>query len=192
VEAVEAVEAVEEEAVRGMAAAAELVLAGFNDLATLYPSVAKEAYGWDPSEVISGSAKKLPWLCEAGHLWESVVRKRLPPQMSGCPTCANYGFKPSKAAWFYLLQRPGEQQIGITNEPEIRLPKHIRNGWFEVEISGPHPGKIVQAIEVKLKQWLRKEVGLVPGTHENWFTASLEVRSLAELKTRSGVETDLF
>jgi Resolvase, N terminal domain len=33
---------------------------------------------------------------------------------------------------------------------------------------------------------------LVPATHENWFTASLEVQSLAELKARSGVETDLF
>jgi hypothetical protein len=32
----------------------------------------------------------------------------------------------------------------------------------------------------------------VPGTHENWFTARMEVQSLAELKARSGVETDLF
>ena len=57
---------------------------------------------------------------------------------------------------------------------------------------GPFPGEQVMALEKKLKRWLRKEVGLVPGTHENWFSASLEVRSLAELKARSGVETELF
>jgi hypothetical protein len=50
----------------------------------------------------------------------------------------------------------------------------------------------VLALEKKLKKWLRKEVGLVPGAQENWFTARMEVQSLAELKARSGVETDLF
>jgi hypothetical protein len=57
---------------------------------------------------------------------------------------------------------------------------------------GPFPGEQVLATEKKLKKWLRREVGLVPGTHENWFTAKLEVNSLAELKAVSGVETDLF
>jgi hypothetical protein len=59
-------------------------------------------------------------------------------------------------------------------------------------VAGPYPGDEVLALEKKLKKWLRNQVGLVPGTHENWFTASLEVQSLAELKARSGVETDLF
>jgi hypothetical protein len=57
---------------------------------------------------------------------------------------------------------------------------------------GPFPGEQVLATEKKLKQWLRREVGLVPGTRENWFTTRLEVNSLAELKALSGVETDLF
>jgi hypothetical protein len=37
----------------------------------------------------------------------------------GCPTCAKYGFNPDKDAWFYLMQRPGEQQLGITNELDV-------------------------------------------------------------------------
>ena len=37
-----------------------------------------------------------------------------------------------------------------------------------------------------------KEVGTVKGTTENWMTAAMEVRSLAELKARSGIETVLF
>jgi hypothetical protein len=30
------------------------------------------------------------------------------------------------------------------------------------------------------------------GTTENWATTSMEVQSLAELKARTGIETDLF
>jgi predicted GIY-YIG superfamily endonuclease len=120
------------------------------------------------------------------------VSQRTPPQSNGCPTCSPSGFKPGQPAWFYLLQRPGEQQIGVTNEPEVRLVNHSKNGWFKVELVGPFPGDQVLALEKKLKKWLRKEVGLVPGAQENWFTARMEVQSLAELKARSGVETDLF
>ena len=55
-----------------------------------------------------------------------------------------------------------------------------------------YPGEQVLATERNLKHWLRREVGLVPGTREYWFTASQEEQTLAELKARSGVETDLF
>jgi len=41
-------------------------------------------------------------------------------------------------------------------------------------------------------KWLKKEIGLIKGTTENWATTSMEVQSLAELKARSGIETDLF
>jgi hypothetical protein len=169
------------------------VLAGFNDLATKWPEIAQEADGWDPTTVTAKSSKKkLPWLCAKGHRWKALVSSRTPPQSSGCPECSESGFKPSLPAWFYLLYRPGEQQFGITNVPQKRLKTHGISGWQELEVVGPFPGEQVQAAEKKLKQWLRNEVGLVPGTHENWFTASLEVQSLAELKARSGVETELF
>ena len=168
------------------------VLVGFNDLATLFPQLAEEAYGWDPTTVTAGSDKKVSWKCKEGHVWKTVVDQRTPPRSSDCPECAEFGFKQTLPAWFYLLQRPGEQQLGITNYKEDRISAHSRLGWFEVEIAGPYPGEQVFATEKKFKKWLRKEVGLVPGTHENWFTARLEVNSLAELKAVSGVETDLF
>ncbi len=38
---------------------AKLVI-GINDLATLHPEIAAEAYGRDASTVIAGSGKKLP------------------------------------------------------------------------------------------------------------------------------------
>ncbi len=168
------------------------VLAGFNDLATTFPEVAKQAFGWDPSTVTVKSNVYCKWRCEKGHTWSARVADRTPPEGRGCPTCSESGFKPGLPAWFYILQRPGEQQIGVTNEPEVRLRNHSRSGWIEVEVVGPFPGEQVVELERKLKKWLRREVGLVPGTHENWYTARMEVRSLAELKAKSGVETDLF
>ncbi len=168
------------------------VLVGFNDLATLCPEVAKEADGWDPNTVTPGSSANLQWRCQKGHTWKAKVVYRTGPNGTNCPTCASSGFKPGQPAWLYLFERPGEQQVGVTNEPEVRLKRHERNGWVEVEVVGPFPGDQVLDLEKKLKKWLRREVGLVPGTHENWFTARLEVNSLAELKAVSGVETDLF
>ncbi len=168
------------------------VLVGFNDLATLYPRVAAQAKGWDPRTVTPGSTKKFQWKCEKGHTWTTTVNSRTPPTNSGCPECAEFGFKESLPAWFYLLQRPGEQQLGVTNKLRNRLHRHAGFGWSEVEVVGPFPGAEVLETEKRFKRWLRKEVGLVPGTHENWYTAKLEVKSLAELKARSGVETDLF
>ena len=112
--------------------------------------------------------------------------------MTGCPTCAKYGFNAEADSWFYLMERVGEQQIGITNKIDQRIKQHERNGWVLVEQIGPVIGRSVLSVETALKRWLRAEIGVVEGTEENWMTSAMEVRSLAELKTRSGIETDLF
>ena len=43
---------------------------GVNDLATLFPDVAAEVDGWDPSTVTPGGHKKLNWKCFLGHKWK--------------------------------------------------------------------------------------------------------------------------
>ena len=63
------------------------LIVGKNDLATLYPELASEADGWDPSTVHSGSAKKLKWKCKENHSWETGVRNR--SQGKGCIYCTN-------------------------------------------------------------------------------------------------------
>lgn len=68
-----------------------LVAAGENDLATTYPELAAQ---WDtekngaltPARVLSGSRKKVWWLCENGHSWQAVISSRA--KGSGCPVCA--------------------------------------------------------------------------------------------------------
>ena len=69
------------------------VLAGYNDLGTLFPKLLKE---WnyqenvdiDPEKVVTGSAKVVSWVCsQCGHKWKSSVRHRT-QRHSGCPICA--------------------------------------------------------------------------------------------------------
>ncbi len=69
------------------------VLAGFNDLATLYPELAKQ---WEPelngsltpSLVTPGSHKRVWWKCSEGHVWKAVIFSRTGKQKCGCPVCA--------------------------------------------------------------------------------------------------------
>ena len=169
---------------------AKLVV-GINNLATLHPEVAAEADGWDPTTVLAGSHKKMPWKCQKGHQWKAVVNSRSIGG-SNCPQCAEYGFNPGKPAWFYLMERNGEQQFGITNDLPRRLSRHNAEGWNEIEFAGPNDGKKVFETERQLKKWLKKEIGLVPDKQENWYTSKMKVHSLAELKKKSGIETSIF
>ena len=61
---------------------------GYNDLAFTHPDLAKQADGWDPSTVGSGSGKVLPWKCSKGHMWSGRVIHRARREV-GCPYCSN-------------------------------------------------------------------------------------------------------
>ena len=66
----------------------KLVLAGFNDLATSHPEIAKEANGWDPRTVIAGNNNRFSWKCSEGHIWEIPLVNRT-SRKTGCPVCSN-------------------------------------------------------------------------------------------------------
>ena len=67
------------------------VIQGYNDLATLNPILARE---WNyekngeltPTNVTSGSNKKVWWKCDKGHEWQSIISNR--NKGHGCPQCA--------------------------------------------------------------------------------------------------------
>jgi DNA-directed RNA polymerase subunit RPC12/RpoP len=63
-----------------------IVLAGFNDLLTEFPLLAREAYGWDPTTVTPKSKKKRDWKCQQGHVWSAEIRSRAIIG-AGCPFC---------------------------------------------------------------------------------------------------------
>ncbi len=62
---------------------------GLNDLATLYPDIAAEANGWDPSTLLPSSNKKVSWKCKAhGHIWEARSNNRTSTHKTNCPVCS--------------------------------------------------------------------------------------------------------
>ncbi len=69
-----------------------LPIKGENDLATKHPELVKE---WDfennsklPDEYTCGSSKKVSWICEKGHKWNSTIKDRVKKGV-GCPYCAH-------------------------------------------------------------------------------------------------------
>jgi hypothetical protein len=90
------------------------VLAGYNDLATTHPEIAAEADGWDPSTIVTGSQKSLPWKCQLGHSWNAMPGNRTAKRGgSGCPVCTN------------RVTMPGFNDLA-TNRPDIAAEAH---GW---------------------------------------------------------------
>lgn len=85
------------------------LMPGFNDVAALFPEIAKE-WSWKnekmPSEYIAGSHSKVRWKCsKCGYEWDSVIKERT-YRSSGCPRCTHY-FKtsiPEQAIYYYVKQ----------------------------------------------------------------------------------------
>lgn len=175
------------------------VLAGFNDLATTNPEIAREAFGWDPTTVTRATDKKRMWICEEGHKWTTRIAHRT-DSLSGCPTCAKTGFDPNKKGWLYFMlhETLGYLQIGITNFPEDRLKIHRKEGWELLELRGPMDGYLASDWETAILKMLRsnnvqmgpaksdlnkkaitKSVSFV-GT-EMWVESSFSVKSIKEL-----------
>ncbi len=62
------------------------ILIGFNDLKTTHPHLAQEAFGWDPTMVISASNKSLEWKCPLGHIYRTSISER--KAGAGCSFCS--------------------------------------------------------------------------------------------------------
>lgn len=234
--------------------AGKVALPGFNDLATLEPEIAKQAYGWNPTEITAGSGKKMDWICSEGHIWNAQVssRKRAgcpfcagqrlivgindlatknplvavqlrshDPQSimahsnikcewqcqeghlwwapasdrmagQGCPTCAKFGFKDDEAASIYFLSHSewGLLQIGISNDLQRRLQKHISHGWEVLDVLGPIDGLLARNWEKSILRLLHKSgaifnakeiAGAFSGYTESWLAESFPSQSIRQL-----------
>lgn len=67
------------------------VARGENDLATTHPDLAAQWHptkngALTPQEILAGAKRKVWWVCEKGHEWESTVANRT-VNGSGCPVC---------------------------------------------------------------------------------------------------------
>jgi hypothetical protein len=167
------------------------LLSGFNDLLTLFPEIAAQADGWDPSLVLSGTHKKYMWKCAEGHKWSSIVKDRT-SRGDGCPSCSKFGFDNNKEAWIYLLEHEnwGLFQIGITNHLKNRLNDHKKIGWEVLEVSNPMDGLLAKEWEKSILGFLRESgfelgnpdiAGTYSGYTETWYKRDLNVTSIKEL-----------
>lgn len=170
------------------------VWAGFNDLNTTNPDLAREANGWDATSVSRGSNAKRSWLCESGHppYFARVSSRAIAG--TGCPRCAEYGYYPHRPGYLYLARHElrGMLQFGITNNPEERTRTHSRKGWTILDVVGPVDGLHVQRQETLIRGALAnmgvnlysKETQMPSPIGESWmeseFSAS-EVDTLIEL-----------
>ena len=166
------------------------VLVGFNDLATTNPSLAKEAYGWDPRTLIAKSGHRRKWICQEGHIWTAQLSNR--SNGTGCPTCANSGFDPNSKGWLYFLTHPRWEmlQIGITNFPNDRLKSHEKRGWELIELRGPMDGLVAREWETSILHMLKRHgaklapeevAGKFDGYTEAWIESSYRAQSLMQM-----------
>lgn len=122
---------------------------GENDLAALYPALAKQ---WDaekngrltPRDVLPGAEKKVWWRCERGHSWRAAVSSRTRAG-GGCPYCAGKqvlpGFndlasqRPELAA-----QWDGEKNRALTPQ-QVTITSN-RKVWWRCEKGHSYPAVI--------------------------------------------------
>ena len=74
------------------ACANRIVVPGSNDLASRFPSLAREWHPFKngaltPQQVTFGTKRKVWWQCEKGHSWSASVQSRT-LDGTGCPVCA--------------------------------------------------------------------------------------------------------
>jgi DNA-directed RNA polymerase subunit RPC12/RpoP len=183
----------------------QLVLSGVNDMATTNPELAssfdlKKNYPTTPDQVLAGTGKAFWWKCEEGHSWKAASNSRFYGR--GCPTCAEYGFKPELPAIFYFIENLPllARKIGITNidRNNTRLSGFAKQGWKEVLIIEHKDGSLIQSIEKEILKWIREDQGLPiyltakeMGRQGGWTeTFSLEGPSNKEIVKRINLSKD--
>jgi hypothetical protein len=81
-------------------------------------------------------------------------------------------------------------QIGITNDPDVRVTKHTKSGWTLIEIRGQMDGHLTQQWETAILRMLKakgadlsndKIAGKFDGYSEAWSKSTFEVSSIKEL-----------
>ena len=123
----------------------EKVLAGFNDLATTHPQLSAE---WNyekngdllPTQVSSGSGKKVWWICPEGHEWQAAIYSRV--LGSNCYYCNKENrMSDREIKLFYYIQKYFPNSISSYNikesspmELDIFIPEHMT----AIEYDGEH------------------------------------------------------
>lgn len=112
------------------------VLTGFNDLASQHPQLMVE---WDysknevdPTKIISHHSKKVAWVCDKGHEWDTSPSQRV-GSLTKCPECAS----PHNS----LIEKSFREEL-----QKRAFIKDIPNG--DVKVSYPAAARGMLAIDI--------------------------------------------
>ena len=143
-------------------------LAGYNDLASQWPSLLVE---WDynknapinPQDVVARSDKKRWWICSEGHSWKTAPGVRIAVG-TGCPTCAKRGYSQASSGSFYFIRNSalGARKVGVANQKSTRLESWISLGWEVIYRFDSDDGGLVLTLETNILRWIRKDLGYPP------------------------------
>lgn len=116
--------------------AGKAVESGGNDLASVYPELAKQ---WDaaknapltPADVTPHTRRKVWWKCAQGHEWQASVHSRA--QGTGCPICTNHipvVGENTLADRFPRIAQEWDYEKNAPLTPEQVLPGTSRRVWW--------------------------------------------------------------
>lgn len=177
------------------------LLSGFNDLATLFPDVAKDWYytknKTTPDKVLSKTRKRAWWLCSKGHSWSCPIGNRTGSH-SGCPHCAFNGTSKSEKEMISFIKsivpdegicvRDRQLLLSIRREVDVYIPSLK----IAVEFNGLywHSKQAGRDENYHYDKWLacrNKDVRLITIWEDDWRDKPNAVKSflLSVLKPKS-------
>ncbi|MGW6418536.1 hypothetical protein [Streptomyces sp. NPDC055055] len=149
-----------------------------------------EGAGLEPLDPFPGGVKA-PWRArhiacgqEVTPTLDKVIQRRRAP----CIHCAQYGFKPDKPGYLYLLVHAdlAAVKIGICNEETDRVRSHKSNGWALIQ-QELLPGHLAaKAEDLVLEHWAKLDLPYGASKDDmpqgGWTeTVALVDRSIGEL-----------
>ena len=126
-----------------------LVLAGFNDLASRFPEIASE---WSernlpltPDKVTAFKNTRVWWKCHLGHEWYTLISTR--SGGSQCPYCSGIklliGFNDLATKYPTLAKEWSERNLPLT--PDMVNEKSTKNVWWKCTTCGYEWKSVVRA-----------------------------------------------
>lgn len=163
--------------------------------------VALAVFGFPDSSTISQESRlQVLWQCpNCPTMYWSSIKNRAHCR-TGCPNCTKGSFRRNELGWVYLITRPGQLKIGITNTVNgtgIRLRRHGYSGWTQLDMIGPMDGEAAHQLELRIKHELDAKriprgdqafIGRFDGYTEAWQTVDLDVSTLRELFGYLGID----
>lgn len=160
----------------------------------------------DFSKIFCSSPLPVLWKCTIckNPYWLSVNNMATRARQGSylvCDCCTAGGsFRRNDLGWVYLVGRPGQLKIGITNTVNTtgnRIKRHRKNGWTQLDMIGPMDGEAAHQLELRIKHELDAKgiprgdqafMGRFDGYTEAWQTVDLDVSTLRALFEHLGID----